>query len=184
MDFIAPSEVDSKESLRFAYVREQGYDGSCGYSSLASLLAIYWNCPVAEEDLVGQYAGDASPSGGFGVSLASLSRILSDFGFSAKGFRMNWEQLGAALARYAPVIVHYSRPDRHFALALEADAEWIILLDPALGCELLSRRQFLERWSGVVLLAHSATARRDEAALAEALRAGRNRRDLLEGRAR
>jgi uncharacterized protein len=180
MDFCAPGELRPKESLRFAFVREQGYDRSCGYSAAASLLSLYWRIPADEEALIGRRGSGAPDSGRLDVNFGELASIFEEYGFSVKGARMTWEQLGTALERYAPLIVHYARPDRHFALALRARQGWIILLDPALGCEILSRSQFLERWSGAVLLVSSTEAERDEALLDEAARAGWDRRWLLE----
>jgi uncharacterized protein len=184
LDLFAPEEVRPKEAMRFAYVREQGFDRSCGYSAAASLLSLYWSLPLAEDDLVERYARGKVESGRLDVSFGDLAQLFSDYGFSVKGVRMGWDQLSAALGRFAPIIVHYARPDRHFALALQASDGWIITLDPALGCELMPRAQFMERWSGAALIAFSSSATRDEARLGEAIRAARDRRELLERLAR
>jgi uncharacterized protein len=180
MDLYLPEEVLPKESLRFAFVCEQGYDTSCGYSAAVSLLALYWRLPVSEDELVARYASDKLAAGKLDVSFDELARIFGDYGFSAKGVRMNWEQLGSALERYAPIVIHYARPDRHFALALHSKGGWIITLDPALGCEILSREQFMERWSGAALLAHSDKASRDDALVARAKVTEWDRHELLE----
>ena len=65
---------------------------------------------------------------------------------------MDWEQLDQALVRFAPVLVHYDRPDPHFALAVGIRQGWMITIDPSRGAELLSKDEFLKRWSGAVLL--------------------------------
>jgi uncharacterized protein len=180
MDFFYPADVRPKESLRFAYVQEQGLDKSCGYSAAASLLSLYWNVGVAEEDLLEKYAREEIESGNFGLSFSDLARIFNDFGFSIKGVMMNWPQLEAALGSYAPILLHYARPDRHFALALFARDGWIITLDPAMGCELQSRDQFLERWSGAALLVSSSVAKRDVKLIEVATRVELDRHELLE----
>jgi uncharacterized protein len=175
----APEELRSKEALRFAFVCEQGFDTSCGYSAAASLLSLYWGLPLGEKELVEHNSRNAE-SGALDVNFADLARLIGDYGFSVKAVRMTWAQLEAALIRYAPILVHYEHPDRHFALALNARNGWIITLDPALGCELQSRDQFMERWSGAVLLAFSSTFTRNEALVEEALRVEWDRHDLLE----
>jgi uncharacterized protein len=180
MDAYLPQELRPKESLRFAFVREQGYDNSCGYSAAVSLLALYWRLPISEEELVSRYAGEKLAAGKLGVSLEELAGIFGDYGFSVKGVRMKWEQLEAALELYAPIVVHYERPDRHFVLALHIKKGWIITLDPALGCEILSRGQFMERWSGAALLARSTAAERDEGLLERAKAVEWDRHELLE----
>lgn len=180
MDLYLPEEVRPKESLRFAFVREQGYDKSCGYSAAASLLSLYWRLPVSEEALVKRYANEKLASGNLDVSFGDLARIFEDYGLSAKGVRMNWRQLEDALKGFAPVVVHYEAPDRHFVLVLRIEEDWIITLDPALGCEMLSRSQFRARWSGAALLAYAKAASRDDGLVAEANRVASERRELLE----
>ena len=114
------------------------------------------------------------------MSFEVLARIFADYGFAAKGVRMTWDQLASALGKYAPVLVHYSRPDRHFALALSVKDGWIITMDPALGCELQSKDQFKERWSGAALIVDSVVATRNEDRLGEAIGVEWDRHDLME----
>jgi ABC-type bacteriocin/lantibiotic exporter with double-glycine peptidase domain len=180
MDLLAPDGIRPKEALRFAFVNEQGFDRSCGYSAAASLLSLYWSIPVDEEELVRRYALEDLESGRLAVTFATLARILGDYGFAAKAVVMTWPQLGEALGKYSPIILHYARPDRHFVLAIYAKDGWIITLDPALGCELQSREQFMERWSGAALLAWSSKAPRNEGLLTEALRVEEDRHELLD----
>jgi uncharacterized protein len=180
MDLFVPDGIRPREALRFAHIREQGFDRSCGYSVLASLLSIYWGIAASELELVDRYAADDIASGKLGVSFEGLAKILADYGFSSKGVRMTWDQLSVALESFAPIIVHYDRPDRHFALALSARKGWIILMDPALGCELLSEAQFMARWSGAALLAVSSSATRDDGLIEEAVRAASDRKGLLD----
>lgn len=181
MDFYAPDGIQSKEALHFAYVLEQGFDRSCGFAAAATLLSLYWKMGLEEADLLGRYAGDKLREGRLEVNFADLAAILGDYGFAVKCVKMNWAQLGAALGRYAPILLHYIHPDHHFALAIYAKDGWIITLDPALGMELQSRGQFMERWSGAALLAWSSTAVRNEALLADAIQAGEARHEGLAG---
>jgi uncharacterized protein len=182
LDLFAPGELQPKEDIRFAYVREQGYDRSCGYAAAASLLSLYWGLAVDEAGLIERIEGAGADQAGLSVSFEELARLFAGLGFSVKGVLMTWAQLEAALERYAPIIVHYSRPDSHFALAAYASGDWIVILDPASGCELLSRDQFASRWSGAALLVASAASTRNEGLLSEAIRVQRARLELLEGR--
>jgi predicted double-glycine peptidase len=175
-----PEEVRPKEALRFEHVFEQGFDSSCGYSAAASLLALYWDKRVDEAALIERFASEALAEGRFLANMEGLSRIFSDYGLSVKGVMMSWEQLAIALNGFAPILVHYDRPDRHFALALRARYGWIITLDPAMGCELQSRDQFMERWSGAALVVASSVERRNEARIAEAIRVESDRQYLLD----
>ncbi len=180
MDLYTPDEIKPKEALRFSFIGEQGFDRSCGYSTAASVLSLYWGQKVDERAIVERYAKDKLESGRFDVAFSDLARIFADFGLTVKGFKMTWEQLKSALVGYAPILLHYAHPDLHFALALYANDDWIIMLDPAMGCELLRRRQFEERWSGAALIVLSSIAPRDAGLLSEAIRVELDRLDLLD----
>lgn len=180
MDLYLPDEVRPKEALRFQYVFEQGYDRSCGFSVAASLLALYWGETADEGTLLRRFASEDLESDRLSANFLGLAEIFSEYGLSAKGVLMSWEQLALALEGFAPIVIHYDRPDRHFALALRASDGWIITLDPAMGCELQGREQFLERWSGAALVVAAPSRRKNEARLSEAIRLESERRALLE----
>jgi Predicted double-glycine peptidase len=184
MDAYCPREVKPKEELRFSLVSEQGFDRSCGYSAASSLLTLYWNIQIGESELIGKYAPGSKNDGPLSVNFETLARIFADYGFDVKGVRMSYPQLAAALEKYAPILVHYDRPDKHFALAMGAKGDWIITLDPALGCELQTRGQFLERWSGAALLVDSKKASRDDGRIESARRDEWDRLTRLEEGAR
>lgn len=142
--------VRSREELRFAYVDEQGWDASCGYAALGSLLSRYRGRSVDEEALLSR----SVPGGGKAVvkvSLAELIRLVRSVGLEARPWKMPFEALPGVLAASAPVLVHYDRPQGHFALVLSVGPQGVVTADPARGLELLTRSQFLARWSGVVL---------------------------------
>jgi ABC-type bacteriocin/lantibiotic exporter with double-glycine peptidase domain len=70
---------------------------------------------------------------------------------------MEYSGMLDACRKYAPLLVHHDSPEKHFALVLAADPEWVVTVDPARGAEIVSRAVFEDRWSGVVLV----TASRD-----------------------
>jgi predicted double-glycine peptidase len=65
---------------------------------------------------------------------------------------MDYTQLCETLGRYAPVLVHYDKPDAHFALVLAADSDSTVCTDPARGTECIAVTDFLKRWSGATLV--------------------------------
>jgi predicted double-glycine peptidase len=142
------ASVQSRESQRFEAIREQGFDSSCGYASVASLLDLYWNYKTSELDLLTRESGRA---GNHSLSLAQVRRLLELSGFEAKGYRMSFQQLAAVAKLYAPILVHYDRPQKHFALLLGVEGDQVVTADPARGVEVLSADQFLARWSGAAL---------------------------------
>jgi len=171
--------LEDRETLRFAYSSEQGFDTSCGLSALACLLETYWGREASELELADECFGHGE-EGDYSVSLAGLKELLVARGFVAAACQMSFAQLAEAAAAYPPVLVHYDAPKGHFALVLAAVEEGVITADPAEGTVILSRGDFEGRWSGYAVLAARPDARPDskamEAALAQCL--GRDR--LLE----
>ena len=147
------SGTADRESLRFSFSAEQGYDSSCGLSVLASLMDRYWKKPVDEASLVREFFSAKLAGGDLTVSFADMASVLKAKGFVCKAYQMTYDQLEKALGSYAPLIVHYDRPLGHFALALSARRGELLVADPAEGATSLGRRHFESRWSGKVLVA-------------------------------
>jgi len=168
--------VTSREAQRFAWVDEQGWDESCGYAALASLLGRYRGLPTTESDLLGTDAGPGQTVKR--VSLAALAHAARSRGLTFDAWRARWDDLPALTASATPLLVHYDRPRPHFALLLSVGPRGAVTADPARGLELLGRDQFLARWSGVVCRvvdpARPGAGRSEaEAAAASALARGR-----------
>jgi len=166
------------EALRFEYVQEQGLDTSCGLACAATLLSRYYNIAVSEAMLI---AGIAEGKGQYGASMADLSALLAAHGVQAKGFKFTYTELEAACAKgFAPIIVHYDRPELHWALLLWVEKGFVVVSDPARGTELLSAAQFAQRWSGAALLSARPSAGPAPGALAKAIEPQMKRRGTLE----
>ncbi|MEI8093443.1 MAG: cysteine peptidase family C39 domain-containing protein [Spirochaetales bacterium] len=170
--------VRSQEELRFQWVAEQATDTSCGYASVATLLDLYWDQDTSEAQLL---ALAPSASGeGESVSLASLKRALESSGFEARGYRMDYAHLSQVVPLHAPVLVHYDRPQKHFALVLGVQGTRVVTADPSRGLEVLDRQQFEARWSGVALFVANTLAVRQQARVEAAVHSALARAGLLE----
>jgi len=145
-----------KESLRFQYVNEQQFDTSCGYSTAASLLSLYWEIDVTERDIVNNHIKEKIDNQDYTTSLADLSEILNEYAIANKAYKMEYSQLAGLDKKYFPIIVHYDKPEGHFALVIGIEEDSVITADPARGLETLSCEQFLSRWSNIMLLSASA----------------------------
>ena len=145
--------VMNSEELRFVYSAEQGYDTSCGLSTLACLLDTYWSVPADELSLANEFLSSKMAHGDFTTSFADMETILKAKGFAFAAYTMNFDQLRTALSKFAPVLVHYDRPEGHFALALAIVDDRVVTADPAEGTVARERRDFESMWSGKVLLA-------------------------------
>lgn len=138
-----PLDLRDKESLRFTSISEQAWDESCGISSLNSLLRFYRGISVPIE-LIDSNSGE--------LSLQTLWELTNATGLDCGAFRMDYMQLCETLSTYAPVLVHYDKPDAHFSLVLAADDDSVVCADPARGTECLAPSDFLKRWSGATLV--------------------------------
>ncbi|HWR13054.1 MAG TPA: cysteine peptidase family C39 domain-containing protein [Rectinemataceae bacterium] len=181
---LAFAETIDKESLRFAYSAEQGYDRSCGLTTLACLMDRFWGVPADETALAKEFLADKLATGDLTVTFAEMARILEARGFAWKAYRMSFGQLAAAAANYAPLIVHYDRPEGHFALVLSLDDGAITISDPAEGTIALGRALFESKWSGAVLVAVRPKGALNAKLLDEAGRSVRGRKMLLDRAAR
>ncbi len=172
--------LKDRESLNFSYCVEQGFDDSCGLSALACLMDKYWNWPCDELSLAADYLATRPEVEALQVSLAAMAEILDNNGFIYKAFKMNHEELIRATESHAPIIVHYSKPEGHFALALSANERWILAADPAEGCLFIERNSFEDRWSGAVLVAMGTKTEKNQVLLSEAVNNAAARLALLE----
>ncbi len=155
MEFPELREITPKEALRFEYVLEQERDASCGYSAAASLLTLYWGLEARESELIGTLSELAEGELSYRVSLADIALMIEKRGLKTIGLDLNWTELLRIIVSYAPLIAHYDRPEKHFALLIGHKDERIVTADPIRGLELLSETEFMERWSGKVLVAAS-----------------------------
>ena len=153
VSLIDPTFVTDFESMRFRYVAEQRYDTSCGLSAVCTLMRTSWGVAANEDELALDFVASRSDSRDFTVSLADLRGLLTARGFTTAAYKMTYSQLEKAVAKYAPVLVHYDKPEGHFALALWADEKDVITADPSDGVLAVGKTDFGRRWSGYVLLA-------------------------------
>lgn len=177
---LSQAEVKDAESLRFVYSTEQGYDTSCGLTSLACLMNTYWGIPADELALANEFLVDKVNSGDYTVSFADMTRILKAKGFTTAAYKLSFDQLAAAVGKYAPVLVHYDKPDGHFALALKVVGDSLILADPAEGTTLCQKEFFTSRWSGNALFASYPGRRALSETIAKAVESVTGRKELME----
>ncbi|MDP3179668.1 MAG: cysteine peptidase family C39 domain-containing protein, partial [Spirochaetaceae bacterium] len=172
-------EIKDSEYLRFAYSSEQGFDESCGLSTLSCLLSTYWGLPASEDSLAVE-AFSSKAESDYAISFADMKGLLKARGFSCASYRMNYEQLSAAIAAYAPVIVHYDKPAGHFSLVLRSSGPLLVVADPAEGLVAMERGDFEKRWSGHILLSRLPGSKPDGAKLDAACASALARRELLD----
>lgn len=145
--------LTDNETLRFQWSSEQGFDTSCGYSAAVALMDTWWNIPVTELELLAATAESRTADENYMVSFRSLSDLLASYGFAVKAYKMDWNELKAAVDKYAPVLVHLDGYSGHFALVLGFDGDTAIVADPAEGTRFATKDELEGKWRGNVLLA-------------------------------
>lgn len=174
-------ELISKESLRFQFCHEQGFDTSCGLTVVATVLDHYWGVPVSEYELIEKIIAEKLAADDYSVSLSDLSEAFRIYGLSSKAFKMDWDALALMVQKgYSPLIVHYDKPEKHFGLILGFNGDTVITLDPARGIESLSRQTFMSRYSGSAMLVASQSKKPDAAKIKKAIDWSEGRRLALE----
>ncbi len=144
------SQIKSLESLKFTGVHEQGTDRSCGLSVLSSILNLYLGHDTDENTLIRQFQVLLQENEE--LSLQQMMNIFSAYGYLSKTYRADVANLIKAVDLYAPVIVHYEKPDLHFAFVLYADDKCLVTADPVSGIEVQTVTAFQKRWSNIMLL--------------------------------
>jgi predicted double-glycine peptidase len=131
--------IQSWKSKKFQEVVRQQFDYSCGASSLATILKYFYNQNVTEAEIL-----DVLDNGSLRASFDDMQRVLPFFGFKAKGFAANYEDL---VKLKIPVIVYLQyRNNQHFSVLKAINNDSVILADPSLGLQSYSKEQFLSAW--------------------------------------
>lgn len=81
-----------------------------------------------------------------GTNLYQLAEVAQQFGFKADCYQLDYEHLSEIKL---PCIAHYD--GIHFIVIYKFDKEYVWVADPAYGKDKLSKKDFLKKWSGIVL---------------------------------
>jgi ABC-type bacteriocin/lantibiotic exporter with double-glycine peptidase domain len=177
----------SEEDLRFTHIYKQGYDTSCGVAVTASLLNTYWHIPISEADLYQDLILDQAQeeAATYTVSMRAIGEYLKTQGIQSRAYKMDWETLEDSLSKgYGPILIHYEKPDPHFALLVHVEGWYGFVGDPARGFVLVDKGEFMKHYSGNVLLTASREASKDTGAVEGVIARGRERLTRLQGLAR
>lgn len=127
--------------MRKIDVIEQMEHSECGMVCVAMLLNYYGKNRTMSE-LREKYG---IPNGG--LNLLQMSMILEDFGLENKGLRIN--DVGALDNTHTPFIAFWK--GNHFVI-VEKIGRTITIIDPSNGRRKISHKEFIESFSGVILL--------------------------------
>ena len=84
-----------------------------------------------------------------GTNLAGLSSAAEQLGFRARAVRATWEALREIPL---PAVAHWQENNRkHFVVLYKISPKGMIVGDPALGLRKLTKDEFREKWTGVLV---------------------------------
>lgn len=125
-------------TLRYEGVIGQTSYYTCGPAAVATLLTHYYSQPTAESEILELSEKAMEGSGKSpeekGVTALALRQALADKNIQARGMRLTL----ASLADYfrkggLPVVLHVTKPQMHYVLAVGMVGDWVILADPSWG---------------------------------------------------
>ncbi|MBP7264598.1 MAG: hypothetical protein KBB32_10500 [Spirochaetia bacterium] len=135
----------------------------------------------SEYELIELVLKEKLERGDYTVSLADMAQALTGYGLACRAYKMDVSALEKALEKgFAPIIVHYDRPETHFALVLGMKDGSVITVDPARGMEALEEDEFLRRYSGIAMLVAGQGKVVNLDRLEQAMGFALGKRDLLE----
>lgn len=145
-------------AVRYEGVVRQTDWYTCGPAAVATLLRYYFGVDVGEAETVAVAAAVSRELGvdvADGFSALALVRTLERFGVPTLGYRVSVEALTDYFRRGGlPVILHVTRPERHYVVAVGMAGDYVLVADPSWGRRIERWEQFAadKGFSGVVLV--------------------------------
>lgn len=161
-----PWHIGQSSSGVSATFRDARYDGvvqqtdwsTCGPAAVATLLSYYYGLAVGEDDalrvsLAVTEALGLHPTGG--ISALALVRTMDAFGVETVGYQLTVEAVADYFRRGGlPVILHVTRPQDHYVVAVGMVGDYALIADPSWGRRIEQWTQFAsdKNFSGVTLV--------------------------------
>ncbi len=147
-------------SFRYTGVVEQTDQYTCGAAAVATLLTYFYGISTSENDVLklvyaSMRARGERPTQGKGLTAYHLKEALTVQGVPSKGFLVKPAALQDYFVRGGlPVIIHLTKPEKHFEVAVGIIKEQIVLADPSWGRSVVPLTELVEQrgYSGVVLV--------------------------------
>jgi len=146
-------------------IRYQGVVGqtsyyTCGPAAVATLLRYYYGINTSETeilDLSHQAIKESgkNPEAGKGINAFALQKALAKKGISSKGIK----SVPAKLSDYfnrggVPLILHVTKPQLHYVLAVGMIGDWVVIADPSWGRQIIHLNDLIndKGFEGVTLI--------------------------------
>jgi predicted double-glycine peptidase len=131
--------LSSFRELRYEVVVGQTNEYTCGAATVATILTYFYGISTSESEILNlaeesmQMRGE-EPSQGHGLTAYDLKKGLEAEGIEAKGFQVTPQALQDYFIRGGlPVIIHLTKPEKHFVVAVGMAGNQIVLADSSWG---------------------------------------------------
>ena len=159
---VAPSfanRITPYRTLRYEGVVGQTTYYTCGAAAVATLLTHYYDRPTTEAEILALSETAMAESGKIleetGITALALIQALDDRDIQARGMRLTLTSLAEYFGNGGlPVVLHVTKPQMHYVLAVGMVGDWIILADPSWGRRIQPLDALVNEqgFSGVTLL--------------------------------
>jgi uncharacterized protein len=146
--------LNTWKDFRDRQVVKQGFDYSCGSSSLATLINLSFGENVSEGEIIQEILkrkneAEQADIKKNGYSLLDLKEAAEAKGYLAVVYKLDVEQL---FQLQGPVLVYFEpKGEKHFAVLKYVKGDRVYLADPSRGNNRLSIYRFKELWPGYIL---------------------------------
>ena len=147
-------------AIRYTDVIEQSNEYTCGAAAVATLLTYFYDIPVSERDVLNlvyesmRVRGE-KPEQGHGLTAYDLKEALESKGVETKGFLVKPAALQDYFARGGlPVIIHLTKPEKHFEVAVGMIGDQVVIADPSWGRSVIPLTELAKQrgYDGVILV--------------------------------
>lgn len=147
------SKIISVEALHFTSCYKQGFDTSCGIACVATFLKYFYNISLDEKKLIEQFFKKLYKKKDYTISFFDITMILEDYGFKIKGVKIKSIEL-QKYSKYAPIILHFNKPEKHFTIFSGFYGQYFFLVDPSIGIHFMNSYDFNSKFSGYALFVY------------------------------
>jgi uncharacterized protein len=145
--------------LRYENVVGQADWFTCGAASIATLLKYYYGIDTTESEILNlalkAMEGSGKDPKQSGLTLLSMQQALTGKNIRSKGLKISPQDLKNYFQKGGlPLILHVTKPQLHYIVAIGMINDWIIIADPSWGRRILPLNSLIQDkgFEGIILI--------------------------------
>jgi predicted double-glycine peptidase len=150
----------SYRTIRYQEIVGQTSYYTCGPAAVATLLIYYYGIDTSEKEIL-ELSHQAikergqDPEEGKGIDALALQKTLEDKGIPSKGIKIPSENLPKYFNDGGlPIILHVTKPQLHYILAIGIVGSWVVIADPSWGRKIIHLNDLIDDkgFEGITLI--------------------------------